>query len=451
MLVAWLVVGCAGEKDHGTVGDDVPEPTPTGSTGSTGLPDATGATGDTADVVPPPLWPDDCDPHVRVPVFGGEFDPLVLPDPHDEVYGATPTPFGVRYGWPGSDPSVSASFLWRTDVATMASVVELERAGQAPVVHQGASFTFGTDLEGNPLYRTHEVRLCQQLEPGTAYRYRVGGPGGWSPQYTFTTPRPPGTFDTVRVVVAGDSRGSMGEWSALVAAAMTHEPDFVLFTGDAVGSGANQLEWDFWNTAAGDALATTAFVAAHGNHEGLALQWFGQVGLPNNELWYTIRIGPLELAVLNDSSLAPDDRTIQAAWLADRLGASAAPWKIAAHHQSAYATNTRHGSNLDLRAEWAPIFDEVGMDLVFNGHNHTYERSDPIRGDAPASAAAGVTYVITGGAGAPLYANTLPDWFSEVANPIEHYLVVDFGPAGAHAVARDLAGNVIDDFTVPAD
>src|SRR5687768_16334313 len=98
MLVeSLLAAGCGGSKGDGVVHDG--PGSPAGSTGGTGLPDATTATGDTAApvVVPPPLWPDDCDPHVRVPVLGGVYDPLVAPDAHAEVYGETPTPFAVRY------------------------------------------------------------------------------------------------------------------------------------------------------------------------------------------------------------------------------------------------------------------------------------------------------------------------------------------------------------------
>src|SRR6185503_11028350 len=82
-----------------------------------------------------------------------------------------------------------------------------------------------------------------------------------------------------------------------------------------------------------------------------------------------------------------------------------------------YSCGGSHGSDLDLRAGWQPIFDAHKVDIVFSGHDHLYERSRPIRGltgtdpvlaeatmdDAAPVAESGTIYVVTGGAGAPLY------------------------------------------------
>jgi hypothetical protein len=448
MVVAWwLATGCSddgGGRDRDTDG-------PTGSPTSTGETAGTGTTGDTAVAPPAPTFPDDCDPDVHVPVYGGFVDPLLLPDPHEEVYGLDPAPFAARYSWPGTDPSTSAAFLWRTDIDTRASLVEITAMGEAPFTVAGASFQFGPVGTGAPVYRVHEVKLCQRLQPGTSYRYRVGGPGSWSQSYAFATPAAPGTFDTARVAIAGDSRGSYAEWAMLVAAAETFEPDFYLFTGDAVSSGSNQTEWDYWYMATAEVFSHKALVPVHGNHEGLAVNWFAQVSLPGNEQWYRIRYGPLDLAILNDTSISTDQKEAQATWIGEVFGPSSAEWKIAAHHQPAYSTNTNHGSNLDLRATWSPPLEAAGFDLVFNGHDHTYERSVPVLAEAAVEADVGITYVVTGGAGAPLYMGSVPEWFSQLVVPIEHFVIVDFSATEAHAVVRDLAGNVIDDFTIPAD
>ena len=61
----------------------------------------------------------------------------------------------------------------------------------------------------------------------------------------------------------------------------------------------------------------------------------------------------------------------------------------------------------------------------------------------------GTVYLVSGGAGAPLYTETAEEWFGHVANPIEHYLIADFGPTEVTVTVRDLDGNVIDEFTKP--
>ncbi|MEL6346638.1 MAG: hypothetical protein AAFV53_26230 [Myxococcota bacterium] len=121
------------------------------------------------------------------------------------------------------------------------------------------------------------------------------------------------------------------------------------------------------------------------------------------------------------------------------------------HHQPAYSACTRHGSNIDVREAWTPIFDRYGVDAVFAGHNHIYERSYPLNGGEAVSAGQGTTYIVTGGAGAPLYVESDNEPFNLVANPIEHYIIADFGPDGADFVVRDLDDNIIDEFTIPAN
>lgn len=398
---------------------------------------------------PGPSGPE-CDPEISVPAaLAATVEPPPA-DPHREVYGAAPEPYQVRIGWPSSDPSTSVAFLWRTDTETLSTVVEYGRDGVLDQRVEGASFTFGGPPGQPGPYRIHEVKLCAGLEPSTTYDYRVGGDGHWSPTFRFTTPPAPGAEDAFRVAVVGDARGAYETWGEILAALDAHAPDLILFTGDMVDLGANQAEWDDWFGAAGDRLASTPLVPTHGNHEFLATNYFAQFSLPNNEEWYAVRFGSFELVVLNDTVRSTTQITVdQRAYLEATLGASSARWRAAMHHRSPYSTSTVHGSADDLRAAWVPAYEDGGIDLVFAGHNHTYERSVPIRAGAPVGAGEGPVYLVLGGGGAPLYTNQVPEWFGEVFAPTEHYLIGDFEPTGASFVARDLAGNVIDAFVLP--
>ena len=88
-------------------------------------------------------------------------------------------------------------------------------------------------------------------------------------------------------------------------------------------------------------------------------------------------------------------------------------------HHCGYCTGTVHGSEGGVRQFWAPLFDQYQVDLVINGHNHIFERTDPIKAGAAATAApigstvtpatAGTTYVTCGGAGKSLYSFSAPD------------------------------------------
>jgi len=216
--------------------------------------------------------------------------------------------------------------------------------------------------------------------------------------------------------------------------------------------GTNQSEWDAWFEATGDQLARRALIPAHGNHEFLALHYFAQWSLPNNEQWFNVRYGNLQVVVTNDTVSSRESiETVQPAYMDSVFSASDARWKMVVHHRPAYSTCTRHGSADDLREAWSPVFERTGVDLVVAGHNHLYERSVPIRGDQEVGAGEGPIYLVSGGAGAELYEESEDNWFGVVADPVVHYVIGDFGPDGAEFVVRDLAGNVVDRFSLASE
>ena len=365
---------------------------------------------------------------------------------HAETYGDAPTPFHVRLQWPTSRPHVSSGFLWRTDVDTLASVVEWGIDGQLTERTEGASFVYGSSGPGTGV-RIHEARLCGKLQPSTTYSYRVGGEGGWSPIHTFATPGAPGSFDTVTVAMAGDSRGAYTTWASVLELMAAHEPDLYLFSGDMVDVGGSQAEWDSWFEAAGDLWTSKVLIPAHGNHEFLAVNYFGQFALPGNEQWFSIDYGPLHIVSLNDTvGSANDIELFEVAFLRDDLAVANAPWTIVQHHQAAYSATTAHGSNLTVREAWTPVFDEHGVDVVLAGHNHAYERSVRITGDQPDPD--GITYLVAGGAGAPLYTSADDLWFTEMVQATEHYIIAEITGNTAVFTVRDLDDTVIDTFTI---
>jgi hypothetical protein len=412
---------------------------------------------------------DQCTETYSIPgPFGVILDNAV--DPHQDVFGTEealdgdpnngmegPDPRHVHLGWPGADTSTSISFVWETDTGTLASVVEIaegDTVGDDATRYEGVSFRYGgTDAQS---YRVHELKLCGRLKPSTTYTYRVGGEGHWSKAFTFSTPPAPGTFDTFTAVFTGDSRGSYEDWATLVQRALAEDPDVMFFSGDAVDVGGDQKEWYAWWEASQDAFAEHVLVPSHGNHEFLATNYFALFSLPNNEQWFTVDFGSITLASLNDTVNDPASKQFaQVDFMNDRFGKSTATWKLAMHHSPTYSICSRHGSDEELRGFWEPVFEAQGVDMVFAGHNHIYERSIPIRDGTEVPAGQGTIYVVTGGAGADLYpelesAQELT-WFNEVANPVHHYMVGEFSSAGVQFTVKDLDGNQIDSFFVPKD
>ena len=110
-------------------------------------------------------------------------------------------------------------------------------------------------------------------------------------------------------------------------------------------------------------------------------------------------------------------------------------FKIVMFHHPPYNSGSRHATEqlgLDLRANLTPLFDRHGVDLVLNGHEHDYERSYPVRAGAVVARSqdpvyadpGGTIYLVTGGGGAPLYANGA-SWWTATSSSVHNCLVLD--------------------------
>ncbi len=168
------------------------------------------------------------------------------------------------------------------------------------------------------------------------------------------------------------------------------------------------------------------FWSAPGNHDysdaGIG-SYAGYFGYPGNKRYFSVRIGSVELFLL-DSDIALRDSGEMAderAWLAATATASTARWKIATFHQPPYSSGSRHGSSIDMR--WP--FASWGIQLVLNGHEHLYERAT----------ADGVTYVTDGLGGAPRYVfgTPIPESLARYADDYGalHLTVTDAAISGA--------------------
>jgi 3',5'-cyclic AMP phosphodiesterase CpdA len=80
----------------------------------------------------------------------------------------------------------------------------------------------------------------------------------------------------------------------------------------------------------------------------------------------------------------------QLAWLETSLAQAREDWKICYFHHPLYSNASRHGSSVDLRVLLEPVFVKHGVDVVFTGHDHVYERVKPQKG---------ITYFVSGAAG----------------------------------------------------
>jgi predicted phosphodiesterase len=205
---------------------------------------------------------------------------------------------------------------------------------------------------------------------------------------------------SLKFLVIGDS-GTGGreqyEVAATIARAHTTFPfDLAIMLGDnlygreGAGARANKFEKPYKPLLD----AGVRFHAALGNHDSPDQRFYEPFGMEGRR-FYAFRRGDVEFFVLDSTKMTDE----QAGWLSQALGASDAPWKIAYFHHPIYSSGKRHGSQEQLRAVVEPLFLQHGVDVVFAGHEHFYERLQPQQG---------ISYFIQGGS-AKLRRNNIRD------------------------------------------
>jgi len=292
-------------------------------------------------------------------------------------------PTQVHMTWQ-SDPRYSITISWRT-------------ASESPsVVEYGSTAAYGSKAEGIA-GRVHHVSL-DGLGPGTVYHFRCGSDLGWSQDLTFRT-APEDPHQGFTFVALGDSRTNWDVWGNCADAVLQTDPEFFLHTGDLVESGGDQSQWDIWFLKAESLLSKKVIMPVLGNHEGNNPKYYEQFALPNVEDWYSVDYGCVHfIGLTTEKSMAGAQR----AWLEQDLSSTNATWKFVYYHSPMYSS-AGHGCNRAAYEAWGDLFDKYHVDVVFNGHDHTYERTYPMYGDWLAdSPENGTIHIVTGGAGAPL-------------------------------------------------
>lgn len=358
----------------------------------------------------------------------------------------------------GDNPDRERRITWRTDVATVGSeamVLEINSADEPSEVDWNSSAVLkvsGNSVEyyGNlGSFRAHELEL-NDLESGVQYAYRVGDGSdqGWSEtRFIRMAPHPE---KQLRVVALGDSRNRMDVWSHIVNSSAEQEPAFIINTGDLVANGYDMMDWDSWFEEARLVFDRIPLMPCLGNHERQSPIYFLSFALPTNgpdelkEQCYSFDYGPVHWVVLNTEV----DLEAQSEWLAEDLANSSKPWIFAFFHRPAYAGHPSRGDgNMDVRDAWSGLFEREGVDIAWQGHDHYYFRTKPIRGGEVVEPGSGPIYVTTGGAGAPLYP-IKENQYAEVAESVDHYCVITVTPRRCEISVFRADGSVLDRFSL---
>jgi hypothetical protein len=267
----------------------------------------------------------------------------------------------------------------------------------------------------------HELTL-EGLEPSMLYYYRTLSPVA-ADEASATVAEPLATdlrtFQTaggpdepIGFAVICDSQAQPEVVHRVAEAMWEFRPQFVLLGGDLVTTGTNKRHWTEHYFPNMDPIASRVVVfPVLGNHEQNATHYYDYMHLPPPEYYYTFRRGNVQFFML-DTNKDVSAGTEQYQWLDRELAASDATWKVCMHHQPPFSSDDDYGNDWkrpirsatlgDTRAKHlVALYDKHAVDVVWNGHIHSYERTWMIRGGKPVEEG-GTVYMITGGAGGHL-------------------------------------------------
>jgi hypothetical protein len=186
---------------------------------------------------------------------------------------------------------------------------------------------------------------------------------------------------SVRFLVIGDT-GTGTEQQYELANVMTSYRqvfpyEFVLMMGDNMygGERPEDFKLKFENVYKQLLNDKVKFYATLGNHDE-ANQRFYEFFNMNGEEFYRFTKGNVSFYSLNSNYM--DKRQLK--WLEDELAKDTAEWKIMFMHHPPYSSGGKHGSSSGLREVVEPIFLKYGVNAVFAGHEHFYERIKPQKG-----------------------------------------------------------------------
>jgi len=251
----------------------------------------------------------------------------------------------------------------------------------------------------------HTLRL-EGLEPGARVRYRVTArvPGtGVTRRFGPFTARPLPRDAPYTFVALGDSRTNAQVWGRIAALAQRQDPAFVLHSGDLVGSGRNDEMWDTdFFRAAPEFFRTLPLFPVLGNHDEDAPLFHRLFDVEKGEPHWSVRIGPaLFIGINARASWASGSESVR--WLEKVLADSRDEYVFLVSHYAGWSSgpggDARRGVMLDREVEEAqknivPLLERYRATAMIAGHSHFYERSET---------PAGLSILISGGAGAPLY------------------------------------------------
>ena len=323
---------------------------------------------------------------------------------------------------------------------TTSSVIVVWETGQPSegAVAFGKTSGYGSSVLDPAMSTRHAVTLTG-LEPYTTYHYRIQNGAALSKDMTFRSAAGPEQAQFTFAVL-GDTQTAQVH-QAVVERIVALEPDFVLHTGDLVNVGSVLPYWEDFFEIERELMARAPLFPTLGNHDCEAPHYFDYFYLPGNERWYAFDYGNARFVCLQVDGFADfSPQSQQYVWLEETFAANSRPWLFVYFHIPPYASSsdTREG---DIRRVLSPLFERYGVDVVFSGHHHNYERNE----------VNGTTYIVTGGGGGRLSVMEEREPTQAAFAPMYHCVYLEIDGQHLRATVISPEGNILDTFERSAE
>ena len=315
---------------------------------------------------------------------------------------------------PGTDET-QLNFAWYSkteDGKTATPVVHFGTDKDNLTAFTGTSGQVDTSLTDGVAYDYNHV-VVTGLEPNTTYYYTVEKNGVQTEVQEYKT----GSFESVKILYVGDpqigaskgqtqgsdtlkadsgaantaARNDAFAWNRTLEIASAQNPDlnFVISAGDQVNKTGQAKEEEYAGYLSASVLSGLPVATTIGNHDSLNPDYTYHFNNPNTtgygeteaggDYYYSYGSGLFIVLNTNNYNVAEHEKTIQEAVASDPDAA----WRVVTIHQDIYGTGLDHSDTdgMILRTQLTPIFDEYDIDVVLQGHDHTYSRSKLLYGD----------------------------------------------------------------------
>lgn len=356
-------------------------------------------------------------------------------------YPPTVYPDRVTLGWQ-DNPATSQSVNWRTDSTVVNATGVIAEADPSPDFVAKATLVPATTqrvvLDGRTVLY-HAVHF-KNLKPDTKYSYRVGDGTRWTEWFQFKTAQDrPAPFS---FLYFGDAQNDIRSlWSRAIRGAYSTLPtvSLMIHAGDLITTSNADWQWAEWFEAGGWINGMVPTLATPGNHEyfrdeqnkpQVSRHWRPSFVLPENgpkgfeETAYFFDYQGTRFISLNSQLALLDSSAMstQANWLVQTLSNNPNRWTVVTHHHPIYST-AKGRDNAKWRERMEPIYKKFGVDLVLQGHDHTYGRGLNMPLGKNRKHPDGPIYVVSV-SGPKMYDIGLQDWMDRAGSNTQLYQTI---------------------------